>query len=122
MPWTRKDFPASMTNLPEHTRDKAIEMANALVDEGYEDGRAIPIAISRAKKWANSRGDLISSEVTHHLVPHDDGWAIVREKAKQPSFVFDTKDEAMDKIKDLSSTHKMKTAIHDREGKFQDIY
>ncbi len=31
--------------------EKAIEIANAMVDEGYEEGRAIPIATSQAKEW-----------------------------------------------------------------------
>jgi uncharacterized protein YdaT len=38
-----------MKNLDKDVREKAIEIANALLDEGYEDGKAIPIAIDRAK-------------------------------------------------------------------------
>ncbi|NDJ84710.1 MAG: hypothetical protein GYB66_02385 [Chloroflexi bacterium] len=51
MPWTTEDYPASMKNLEEVIRNKAIEIANALLEEGYEEGRAISIAISQAKKW-----------------------------------------------------------------------
>ncbi len=51
MPWNMKDFPASMKNLDKLTRKKAIDIANALLDEGYPDSRAIPIAINQAKKW-----------------------------------------------------------------------
>ena len=51
MPWNMKDFPASMKNLDKLTRKKAIDIANALLDEGYPDSRAIPIAIDQAKKW-----------------------------------------------------------------------
>lgn len=49
MPWNMKDFPASMKNLNKLTRKKAIDIANALLDEGYPDSRAIPIAIDQAK-------------------------------------------------------------------------
>jgi len=52
MPWSDSDFPRSMVNLSSHTRHKAIEIANALLAEGYEEGRAIRIAISQAKRWA----------------------------------------------------------------------
>lgn len=38
-------------NLDKLTRKKAIDIANALLDEGYPDNRAIPIAIDQAKKW-----------------------------------------------------------------------
>ena len=56
MPWTKKDYPDSMKNLDKKVRDKAIEIANALVDEEkMEEGRAIPIAISKAKEWAERK-------------------------------------------------------------------
>ena len=33
-------------------RRKAIEIANALLEEGYDEGKAIRIAIAKAKEWA----------------------------------------------------------------------
>ena len=36
-------------------RHKAIDIANALLDEGYEEGRAIAIATAQAEKWAENR-------------------------------------------------------------------
>lgn len=52
MPWTAERYPVSMRHLPEPTRTKAIEIANALLDEGMDEGRAIRIAIAKAKEWA----------------------------------------------------------------------
>lgn len=52
MPWTATRYPASMQNLPEAVRRKAIEIANALLAEGYEEGRAIRIGIAKAREWA----------------------------------------------------------------------
>jgi uncharacterized protein YdaT len=37
-------------------REKAIEIANALLEEGMDDGRAIRIALAKAKQWAARRG------------------------------------------------------------------
>ena len=45
-----------MSHLPEVIREKAIEIANALLEEGYDEGRAIRIAIAKAKEWAARRG------------------------------------------------------------------
>lgn len=51
MPWTKNDYPNSMKNLDPEVREKAIEIANALVtEEHYDDGKAIPIAIDKAKE------------------------------------------------------------------------
>jgi uncharacterized protein YdaT len=41
-----------MRNLPDRVRGKAIAIANALLEEGYDEGRAIRIAIAQAKRWA----------------------------------------------------------------------
>jgi len=45
-----------MEDLPPIVRSKAIEIANALLAEGYEEGMAIRIAIARAKEWAERHG------------------------------------------------------------------
>jgi uncharacterized protein YdaT len=55
LPWNQNYYPRSMTNLSPEVRLKAIEIANALLEEGYEEGRAIRIAIAKAKEWATKR-------------------------------------------------------------------
>ena len=52
MPWTETDFPRSMSHLPPLVRSKAIEIANALLVQGYDEGKAIRIAIAQARRWA----------------------------------------------------------------------
>lgn len=49
MPWSMEDYPASLKHLDKPVKKKAIEIANAMVDEGYDESRAIPIATSQAK-------------------------------------------------------------------------
>jgi uncharacterized protein YdaT len=51
MPWNATRFPVSMKNLPPVLRDKAIVIANALLDDGMEEGKAIRIAIAKAREW-----------------------------------------------------------------------
>jgi uncharacterized protein YdaT len=55
MPWNSEFFPASMKHLPPPAREKAIEIANALLEEGMDEGKAIRIAIAKAKEWAERR-------------------------------------------------------------------
>ena len=52
MPWNSGYFPTSMKRLPPLVREKAIEIANALLEEGMDEGKAIRIAIAKAKAWA----------------------------------------------------------------------
>ncbi len=59
MPWTKTDYPVSMKNLTARTRAKAVEIANVLLKDGYEEGRAIAIATAQAEEWAEN--DLAAS-------------------------------------------------------------
>lgn len=52
MPWSLERYPPSMRNLAPPVRAKAIEIANALLDEGHDEGQSIRIAIAKAKLWA----------------------------------------------------------------------
>jgi len=53
MPWTPERYPVAMRRLPLRVRLKAVEIANALLDEGHDEGRAIRIGIAKAKEWAS---------------------------------------------------------------------
>ncbi|MFN8349631.1 MAG: DUF2188 domain-containing protein [Spirosomataceae bacterium] len=62
MPWTENDYPVSMKNLTKPVRDKAIEIANALLEDGREEGSAIAIATSKVEEWAENRGKKVKKE------------------------------------------------------------
>ena len=49
MPWSENDYPQSWKNLTADVRRKAIEIGNALLEEGYEDGRAVAISTLQAE-------------------------------------------------------------------------
>lgn len=56
VPWNRWDHPASMRHLSEPVRLEAIAIANALLRDGMDEGKAIRIAIAKAKASALKRG------------------------------------------------------------------
>ncbi len=62
MPWTNDDYPVSMRHLAAPVREKAIEIANALLAERMDEGMAIRVAIAKAKQWARGRGLLIRED------------------------------------------------------------
>ncbi|MGF6352888.1 uncharacterized protein YdaT [Paenibacillus sp. 4624] len=61
MPWNKNDYPVSMKNLKPRIRHKAIDIANALLDDGYEEGRAIAIATAKAEEWDENHPDHTAS-------------------------------------------------------------
>ena len=58
MPWNETSYPKLMDRLAPHVRERAIDIANTLVEhEGYSEPEAIEEAIERARQWnSKSRG------------------------------------------------------------------
>jgi len=56
MSYTKNNYPDAMKFLSETERNKAIDIANELINKRKMDRkRAIPISISKAKEWAEHR-------------------------------------------------------------------
>lgn len=124
MPWTKSDYPDSMKNLNEYTRLKAIDIANAMVEDGYEEKRAIPIAINQAKEWHEDasnkeKSDLKEKDITDHkkdenssvglkdedvIVEYseeDKSWRVISKGAKRADSLHNTKKEAVKRAEEI---------------------
>lgn len=55
MPWTPERYPPAMRELPPSVRQKAIEIANAVLAHDLDEGKAIRVGIAKAKEWAARR-------------------------------------------------------------------
>jgi uncharacterized protein YdaT len=62
MPWYNGDFPPSYKNQPVKLREKAVEIANALLEEGTEEGIAIATGLKRAREHFKKRKDSKTSK------------------------------------------------------------
>jgi len=134
MPWTKNDYPASMKNLPVEVREKAIEIANALLDEGdnMDDGVAIATAISRAKDWAANRGidieptsdEATTTDVKEHgedryVIPYEGKWAVKSESAERVEKIFDHKIEAVRYGRTAARKSNASLTIQKKSGRVQ---
>lgn len=63
MPWTTTEYPVSMKNLRAPVRNKAVEIANALLRDGRPEQSAIAIAIAQAEEWAEKQGIRVKKRV-----------------------------------------------------------
>lgn len=138
MPWDTTDYPSSLKNLDVEVRKKAIDIANAMVDEGYEEGTAIPIATEQAKEWyenasqqeknqvknmsdkqlrergsneSKSRPELLDKKEL--VIKRDKGWAVKAEDAKKASNVYDKKEDALKRAKEIAQNKGTKVEIKD---------
>ncbi|GAA5416928.1 hypothetical protein Pryu01_01967 [Paraliobacillus ryukyuensis] len=142
MPWDTTDYPSSFKNLDTAVRKKAIDIANAMLDEGYSEGRAIPIATTQAKQWyrdasekeINQVKEMSDKSLRHrdnnpedgrpelmekgeHVLPHEKGWSVQTQDAKQPAHVYRNKDDAIDRAKGIAKNKGTATIVHDQNGK-----
>jgi uncharacterized protein YdaT len=49
MPWYHGDYPPSYKNQPVKLREKAVEIANALLKDGADEGVAIATGLKQAR-------------------------------------------------------------------------
>lgn len=126
MPWDIKDYPSSFKNFEPLLKKKAIEIANALVSEGYPDDRAIPIAISQSKKWLDEATDTEKADfkkatdpkqtdnhgtkkINTDLLDNDvlvyyqkNRWYVQTKHAEKAVDSFETKEHAMERAKEIA--------------------
>ncbi len=132
MPWAARDYPVAMKNLPTEIRNKAIEIANAILDESdIDEGLAIATGISRAKDWAANRGIPFDApdqpagrktDVKHHgedryVIPIEKGWAVKREKGRKKA--YRTKAEAVSIARSEARAANATLTIQDKKGRIQ---
>ncbi|GAK47555.1 hypothetical protein LOSG293_080410 [Secundilactobacillus oryzae JCM 18671] len=145
MPWSMTDYPNSMKNMDNLVRKKAIDIANALVVDGYAEDRAIPIAMKQAERWFEHAS---TSEKTdfdeepnptkrdHHekdpskarlldadeVVQHqEDGWAVFAKGAERASDVFETKAEAVKRAREIANNKASNVRVYRKDGTLQEI-
>lgn len=143
MPWNMQDYPNSLKNFDELTRKKIIDIANALEANGYEEDRAIPIAIDQGKEWmaqasdaekaqlknatapkkndyhdsSSSNPDLLDNDVTVYY--EDEKWWVKTVGAKQASESFTYKADAKQRAQEIADNRNSKVISYTKDGKKQ---
>lgn len=142
MPWDMDDYPSSFKNFDQTLRKKAIDIANSMIQQGYTDNQAIPIATKQAKEWYKhasdeeleeykKHGDPTSSSKKHsnnpelldqpeYVIPHEDGWAVKAKGANRAAKVFNTKNEAVKYGRKVAKNKGTKLKLFKRNEEVQE--
>lgn len=142
MPWDLNDYPNSIKNMDPLVRKKAIDIANALEEEGYEDDRAIPIAQSQAQEWydnaskeekkefenepaptkkdehpSTANPDLLDSDVK--VFYEDEVWKVQTIGAERADQTFDLKNDAVERGEEIARNKESQLIIYKQDGEVQ---
>ena len=139
MPFDRRNYPNSMKNLDKVIRDKAIDIANAMLEEGYDEDNAIPIAISQAKDWAedasqSEKNKIRKKDLKNHeksegksgarlqdadiVVSYnydEEKWQVKSKGADQVEGYYDSKKEAKDRAQEIADNRESKVIAKTKE-------
>lgn len=55
-----------------------------------------------------------------HVVPHEDGWATLRERAERASRVVDTQADAIERAREQARRDQVEVVVHRRDGTIRD--
>ena len=139
MPFDRRNYPNSMKKLDKEVRDKAIDITNAMLKEGYDEDNAIPIAISQAKEWANDASNeelkktrkkdlkdhkksknksgarLQDADVEVSFNYDEQKWQVKSKGASQAEGFYDTKKEAKSRAEKIAENRESKVITKTNE-------
>lgn len=140
MAWNMEDYPNAFKNFDRVLQKKMIDIANALVDSGYEEGEAIPIAIEQGKEWYENASEAEQREVLYGPNPQksddhdtgstdpslldedvmvyyeDDQWKVKTVNADQASNVYTTKNEAVKRAREIAENKDTHVQIYKQNG------
>src|SRR5699024_3066771 len=139
----KKDYPNSLKNLDEDVRLKAIDIGNAMIKDGYDEDRAIPIAISKAKEWvedasAKEKRTLEKKDLTKHKKGNSNAeklqdadvivsyreeekkWEVRSKGAKKAEALYDRKVDAEKRAKEMAQYRDGKVISYKKDESVKD--
>lgn len=117
MPWNKQDYPASFKNLEPAVKEKAIEIANALIDDNYKESRAISIAMTKAREAIHGE----DKKRPNYTVKHRDGdWAFMKENGEKAIIVEKTKQHLLEKAKPYVNEQNGVLKVYHEDGSLED--
>lgn len=136
MAYTMNDYPDSLKNLERLERRKAIDIINAMLEDGYDENRAIPIGTEQAQDWYKSASEddlkkLENKDLQKHdddddsrgpeLIDNDvevyyeeDEWKVKTVGAKQASATYDKKQDAEKRAKEIADNRGTDVKVHNK--------
>lgn len=133
MPWTVNDYPRSWKNFETLKRQKAIDIGNAMLKNGFDEEKAIPIATKQAEQWYDNATQQDLEKLKHHNITihqqdesanpdlnkrdvhvyyEDQSWKIKTDCATKASNSFAKKEDALKRARNIAANRNTEVIEH----------
>ena len=116
MPWKSSNYPSSFKNLDVDVREQSIDIANALLREGYDESRAISIAITQAREYVHGDEE---ERPKYEVKARTDRWVLMKVDGKRAIFTNDTKEKLLERAKPYVNDHNGILSIYREDGSIE---
>lgn len=119
---TTQDYPPEMAHLAPDIRARAVKLLHELVEEGYPEVQAIPLALRRvaANHQTEANGDVAATEAEKYVTPHEEGWAVVSPTGEHQTSLYETKEEALARARELARKEHSRIRLEDGDERVID--
>jgi len=108
MPWYNGNFPPSYKNQPVPLREKAVEIANQLLEQGVEEGIAIATGLKRARIFFKKQPPAMSKSKQYIEAFHDyEDFMMKKRQYAKAVHIFHTQTAAYNEIIDDLPVNEM---------------
>ena len=125
MPWYNGNYPPSYKNQPADLREKAVEIANQLLEQGTDEGIAIATGLKRARLFFKKKQSNMSADKKYIEAFHDyQEFMLKKRQYAKAVHVFHDQTAAYNEIVDDLPVREMESRQKDflqHERDFHDV-
>lgn len=118
------DVQPALRELTAALRERTLEQTRALVADGFDQERAMRIAVASTEQWARRQGMAAATDSlrgNQHVVPYGERWAVWTDGLEGTGGVYETRYEATERARMLARQQEAFVVIHTFDGQIQDV-
>jgi uncharacterized protein YdaT len=122
--FSEEAYPWELEELEPDVRRKALERANELIQQGYQEIRALRMATTLAREWVDNgkSSDMPMSGPSQHVMFERDSWVICPEDRSEATHSFSNLEDAIRRAHEIATEKHSAVYVYDADGAIIDKY
>ena len=122
--FSEEEYPWELEELEPEARKRALEQANQLIEQGYQEIRALRMAATMAREWVDNgkSADTTMAGPSQHVMLERDTWVICPEDRSDASHSFSSLEDALHRAHEIAAEQHSAVYVYDPDGALIDRY